>query len=148
MRHKKSGRVHLGYTKQYKSSPTGYKIFRIQNQNGRKEVRIHRLVASTFIPNPENKPQVDHINGNTLDNRVSNLKWVTNFENSRNPNTSRCKTIYQYSLENEFLKEYDSINQAALENNCDNRNISNCANKNKNSLHYTSHSFKWSFVKY
>ena len=59
----------------------------------RKGCSIHRLVAETFIPNPENKPTVDHINGNKLDNRVVNLRWVTQKENNNNPNT-RCKIAY------------------------------------------------------
>jgi hypothetical protein len=46
--------------------------------------RVSRLVALTFIPNPENKPDVDHINRITNDNRLENLRWVTKSENQLN----------------------------------------------------------------
>lgn len=48
---------------------------------------IHQLVAETFIPNPQNKPCIDHINTNRLDNRIENLRWVTRKENNNNPQT-------------------------------------------------------------
>jgi hypothetical protein len=45
---------------------------------------VHRIIATCFIPNPENKPYVDHINGIRNDNSVENLRWVTPQENANN----------------------------------------------------------------
>lgn len=48
---------------------------------GKRWLSVHRLVALNFIPNKENKPQVNHIDGNTKNNKVDNLEWVTSYEN-------------------------------------------------------------------
>ena len=71
----------------------GYKITYLSNKNVRKFHRVHRLVASTFVPNPLNHPIVDHIDGCRTNNQSSNLRWCTNIENLNFPNRKLTKNI-------------------------------------------------------
>ena len=66
----------------------GYLRYILREKGGkRKTCLVHRLVAKAFIPNPNNLPDVDHINGVRTDNRVENLRWVSAKENMNNPIT-------------------------------------------------------------
>ena len=62
--------------------PNSYKFVSVVINGEYKHLVAHRLVAKTYIPNPENKPQVNHIDGNKCNNRVENLEWVTAKENA------------------------------------------------------------------
>jgi hypothetical protein len=67
-------------------STTGYLKVELSDNAKKKSLKVHRLVAMCFIPNPLNKPNVNHIDGNILNNEVKNLNWCTQAENVRHSN--------------------------------------------------------------
>lgn len=109
----------------------GYISFVLYNNGKNHTFRVNRLVAQIFIPNPENKPYIDHINGIRDDNRVCNLRWATHKENMNNPQTKlklrnnngqkiateyaivkNSKPIVQFSKNGDFIRKWDSASIA------------------------------------
>lgn len=99
----------------------GYLFVQLSINNKIYRRYVHRLVAEAFIPNLENKPTVNHIDGNKLNNDVSNLEWATYLENNihaynvlgkNNKNKKGSKPVLQYDLQGNFIKEYSSIREA------------------------------------
>ena len=118
----------------YGYSHNGYRIVNLKG----KMFRVHRLVAEAFIDNKEHLPYVNHKDENKENNNVNNLEWCTSSYNinygDRNNKVAKKVSIWrkekgssysprqkkkveQYTLNNEFVKEYDSINQAGRETN-------------------------------
>ena len=131
---------------------------------------LHVLLAKAFIPNPECKPQVDHVNTNKGDYSLSNLRWVTPKENSNNPNTlehcrkntyiketaikanrtkkergtsSAPKTVYQFSLDGEYITSYDSASEAERNTKVHDSVIRNACDGKA----YSAGGFLWSYKK-
>lgn len=98
----------------YKPHHSGYIYLRVNID----KYALHRLVALMFIPNTENKPFVNHIDGNKTNNSVSNLEWVTCAENNiHNHKTGLIKPftrkVGQYDLDMNEINRFDSIREAA-----------------------------------
>ena len=79
------GRLHKGNIKAIRDNGHGYKVVQMYKDNKPKIGYIHRLVATAFLENPDNKPEVHHIDSDRSNNKLENLQWVTSKENNNFP---------------------------------------------------------------
>lgn len=124
---------------------TGYVLYRLAKNKKYYNRTAHILVATAFIPNPENKPQVNHIDGDKHNNNVENLEWVTASENiqhafemglKKSPTKDikgkdhyASKPVLQYDLKGNFVKKWFCYSDAARFYNISPSSIINCCAK-------------------
>ena len=155
---KKTGKVHL---MSISRNRYGYAQVTLYNK-GSHCLSVHRLVARAFIPNPDDLPEVDHINRIRDDCRVENLRWVTKGENQKNRTIKYSHKGYawtdeqrqklskslkipvaQYDFHHNFIRVWDSVTDAEREGGFNASAINKCC-KGKTR---TSSGFIWEYVK-
>lgn len=135
----------------------GYCTVRLIKNQTYKTFYVHRLVATHFIPNPDNKPHIDHINTIRIDCAVSNLRWVTNKENhnnslskynhSKSNSRSDCENyikailipVIQLSMDGVPIKLYPSCSEAARQTNTSRE----CINGVMSGKYKSAKGFRW-----
>lgn len=130
------------------SSQQDYKFVTLLINGKQKRMRVHRLVAQTFIENLDNKPYVNHINGCKSDNYVENLEWVTPSENTRHAvatglmNNNRKKAVIQYNLNGEKMLVFESATDAAKQTSTSQSKITMCCKRQRE----TANDYQWRYA--
>lgn len=120
----------------FSNNGTGYLFVNLSKNGNKKREYVHRIVAKMFIENPNNLSQINHIDENKSNNAVWNLEWCNSLYNNRygsrleRLSKKRGKAISQYNLDGTYIRDFDSINKAALSVNRTTSNIRECLKGN------------------
>lgn len=129
------------------SSQQDYKFVTLLINGQQKRMRVHRMVAMTFIENPDNKPYVNHINGIRYDNNVENLEWVTQSENIQHAvrtglmQNGRKKAVIQYNLNGDRMATFESASEAARQTGGSQSKITMCCKRQRE----TANDYQWRY---
>lgn len=142
------GRIFSEKTKKFlkpSKNTKGYFCIDLRNNNCfYKYPKVHRLVALAFIPNPNNLPQINHIDGNKENNHVNNLEWCDNLYNTMEAIRLGLKSkneyhgkVSQYSLNGEYIATYNTPKDAAksIGEKASGSNINRCVHKKRKSAY-------------
>lgn len=119
----------------------GYLQIKLYKEGSRQWLSVHRLVAKAFIPNPNNYPEVDHIDKNRSNANVDNLRWVNHQENIDH---SKSRAVNQYTLDGHYVATYKSTYEAHRQTGVHQGNIVQCCLGNPNYSH--AGGFIWKYV--
>lgn len=130
----------------------GYELVMLSKNGHNRNLLVHRLIAKAHVPNPANKPIVNHKKGNKLDNRSKMLEWSTQSENvihahatglcRKGDHSKREKPVLMLSRDLEPIKIFKSVNEARRRTGISNGTISLCALGKQP----TAGGFKWQFI--
>jgi len=110
----------------------GYMEVRLTKNGKTTTTFIHIIIARSFIPNPLNKLEINHVNGIKTDNRIENLEWCTHLENMQHASlTGLLKRTYKQVVDNCTGRTYISSYEAALDLNLDYATLKNYLNGNR-----------------
>lgn len=150
----RSGMIRNKTTNKIKKISKGYRGYPVVSlrKDGKMYLRtIHILLARTFIPNPENKPEINHIDGDKTNYKLENLEWVTRKENDNHARITGLhksdgdKPVLQYTKDMKFIRRYKSASEAARVTGFNRSGISNVARGRKRCK--TCHGYIWKYEK-
>lgn len=128
-----------------KTSKAGYFEVSLSKNGKMKTYILHRIVAQVFVPNPDNKETVNHIDENKKNNNFDNLEWLSIKENNCYGSRSKKeyfilaqktrKPCYQYDLDGNLINSFPSQSQAAKETGLSLSSISNCMRGKTSQVH-------------
>lgn len=127
--------------------PSGYVHISLTNNGKGRNFKLHRLVAIAFIPNPENKPQVNHIDGNKLNNLPSNLEWNTSKENINHAwETGLSKAKKGVNCNLSKLEDKDVLNIRKLKETTSSKDIAKIYNINVSAVNKIIKKTTWNHI--
>lgn len=138
----------------YSIQKSGYKYVYLCKNGKQKAFLLHRLIALNFLPNPENLPEINHIDGNKLNNDLNNLEWVTRSQNQKHAYLNKLnhcnyggehhnsKKVGQYTKSGVLIKTWNSVIEAA--NNI--LNVSKCIQRVCRNERKSYNKFVWRYI--
>ena len=140
-------RMPKGTIKTATKNHAGYERVELWKENKGRKFSVHRLVAEAFIPNPEHKPEVNHLDENKSNNRADNLEWCTNVENHQygtvneriskalTNHAKRSKPVDAFDDEGNLLHSFPSIKEASRSLGISDSDITQCCKGNPRNPH-------------